>query len=112
MMNGLLGYPLLDSLDYRPTIIEEANANEAEIRAVQYIRHYCDGSYEVDPPFEYWETDRPSREGKRLGPKTPDCHHGAAAVLRRSLIRDPCSWRAYDPSQRRNLFTGDGRGGR
>jgi len=91
MMNGLLGYPLLDLVDYRPTLMEEGsaaeqacaifcnvleldadgqpiNANEAEIRAAQYIRHYCDGSYEIDPPFEYWETDRPMRKGKHLGP--------------------------------------------
>jgi len=44
------------------------NANDAEIRAAQYIRHYCDQDFEVDPPFEAWESDRPSRPGKRLGP--------------------------------------------
>jgi hypothetical protein len=91
MMNGLLGYPLLESIDYRSVLIEEGsaaeqaiaifcnvleldidgspvNANEAEIRAAQYIRAYCDRTYEVDPPFEDWEIDRPWRKGKRLGP--------------------------------------------
>jgi hypothetical protein len=91
MVNGLLGYPLLEEVDYRPVLMEEGsaaeqaaaifcnvleldadgspvNANEAEIRAAQYIRAYCDRAYEVDPPFEGWELDRPPREGKRLGP--------------------------------------------
>jgi hypothetical protein len=43
------------------------NANEAEIRAAQYIRTYCDRAYEVDPPFEDWEIDRPGRKGRRPG---------------------------------------------
>lgn len=91
MMNGLLGYPLLESVDYRPVLMEEAsaaeqataifcnvlelapggspvNADEAEIRAAQYIRAYCDQSYQADPPFEDWELDRPQRKGRRLGP--------------------------------------------
>lgn len=91
MVNGLLGYPLLESIDYRPILMEEGsaaeqacaifcnvleldidgqsiNASEAEIRAAQYIRGYCDRSYEVDPPFEDWETHRPMRKGKKLGP--------------------------------------------
>src|SRR3984957_20683930 len=78
MMNGLLGYPLLESIDYRSVLMEEggaaeqataifcnvleldvdgspANANEAEARAAQYIRAYCDRTYAVDPPFEDWE---------------------------------------------------------
>jgi hypothetical protein len=91
MVNGLLGYPLLESIDYRPVLMEEGsaaeqataifcnvleldidgspiNANEAEIRAAQYIRAYCDRTYKVNPPFEDWEIDRPWRKGKRLGP--------------------------------------------
>lgn len=91
MMNGLLGYPLLKSVDYQPVLMEEGsaaeqaaaifcnvleldpdgspvNANEAEFRAAQYIRAYCDRSYEVDPPFEGWELDRPQRTGRRPGP--------------------------------------------
>ena len=91
MTNGLLGYPLLDSVDYQAALIEESssaeqacaifcnvleldadgcpvNANDAEIRAAQYLRKYCDSSYEVEPPFADWEMDRPWRPGKRLGP--------------------------------------------
>jgi hypothetical protein len=91
MVNGLLGYPLLESIDYRPVLMEEGsaaeqataifcnvleldtdgspvNANEAEIRAAQYIRAYYDRTYKVNPPFEDWEIDRPGRAGKRLGP--------------------------------------------
>lgn len=91
MVNGLLGYPLLEPVDYRPVLMEEGsaaeqaaaifcnvleltaggspvNANEAEIRAAQYIRAYCDKTYQVDPPFQNWETNRPQRKGKRLGP--------------------------------------------
>jgi len=91
MVNGLLGYPLLDSVDYCPVLMEEGsaaeqaaaifcnvleldtdgspvNANEAEIRAAQYIRAYCDSTYEVNPPFEDWELDRPERKGMHLGP--------------------------------------------
>jgi len=78
-------------VDYRPVLIEEGNAaeeatvifcnvleldaagspvnaNEAEIRAAQYIRSYCDSSYEVNPRFEDWEVERPWRKGRRLGP--------------------------------------------
>jgi hypothetical protein len=91
LTNGLLGYPLLDSVDYQSALIEESssaeqacaifcnvleldadgrpiNTNDAEIRAAQYLRKYCDPSYEVEPPFEDWEIDRPWRQGKRLGP--------------------------------------------
>lgn len=91
MVNGLLGYPLLESIDCRAVLIEEGsageqacaifcnvieldtegrpiNANEAEIRAAQYVRGYCDTGYEIDPPFEDWETERPERKGKKLGP--------------------------------------------
>lgn len=91
MANGLLGHPLLDSVDYQSALTEESssaeqacaifcnaleldadgrpvNAGEAEIRAAQYLRKYCDSSYEVEPPFADWEMDRPRRQGKRLGP--------------------------------------------
>jgi hypothetical protein len=91
MVNGLLGYPVLEEIDYLAVLIEEGgaaeqacaifcnvleldidgrpiNPNEAEVRAAQYIRSYCDRSYEVDPPFEAWEIDLPERKGKRLGP--------------------------------------------
>jgi hypothetical protein len=68
MMNGLLGYPLLESIDCGSVLMEEGsaaeqataifcnvleldidgsplNANEAEIRAAQHIRAYCDRTY-------------------------------------------------------------------
>lgn len=91
MTNGLLGYPLLDSVDYQSALIEESssaeqacaifcnvleldadgclvNADDAEIRAAQYLRKYCDSSSKVEPPFADWEMGRPRRQGKRLGP--------------------------------------------
>ena len=91
MANGLLGYPLLEPVDYRPVLLEDpsaaeqataifcnvleldtdgspVNMNEAEIRAAQYVRAYCDRSYEADPPFQDWELDRPRRKGTRPGP--------------------------------------------
>jgi hypothetical protein len=33
------------------------NAKYAEKRAAQYIRSYCDNTYEVEPPFEDWEIE-------------------------------------------------------
>lgn len=33
------------------------NAKYAEKRAAQYLRSYCDSSYEVTPPFEDWEIE-------------------------------------------------------
>ncbi|WP_338812200.1 hypothetical protein V9L05_12390 [Bernardetia sp. Wsw4-3y2] len=33
------------------------NAKYAEKRATDYIRSYCDSSFEVVPPYEDWETD-------------------------------------------------------
>jgi hypothetical protein len=94
MVNGLLGYPILESIDYRSVLMEEGsaaeqataifcnvleldvdgsplNANEAEIRATQYIRAYCDRTYAVDPPFEDGEIDRPWRKGRGLA-RCPD----------------------------------------
>lgn len=31
------------------------NAKYAEKRATQYVRAYCDASFQVQPPFEDWE---------------------------------------------------------
>ena len=31
------------------------NAQYAQKRATDYLRAYCDRSFEVDPPFEEWE---------------------------------------------------------
>lgn len=33
------------------------NAKYAEKRAVDYIRSYCQPTFNVDPPYEDWETD-------------------------------------------------------
>ena len=35
------------------------NAKHAEHRAAQFLRRYCDGTYEVEPPFEDWEVELP-----------------------------------------------------
>lgn len=34
------------------------NAREAEVRAAQYLRSYCEPAYEVDPPFQQAELMR------------------------------------------------------
>ncbi|MGJ7538567.1 MULTISPECIES: DUF7677 family protein [unclassified Variovorax] len=74
--NGSIGNPLLEGIDYwdalreSPSLIEEAYAIfvnvlefdeagvpiNAEFRAAQAIRRWCDPSYEVVPPLEAWET--------------------------------------------------------
>ncbi len=33
------------------------NAEEAMRRAAQWVRSYCDPAYEVEPPFDDWETE-------------------------------------------------------
>jgi hypothetical protein len=33
------------------------NAKYTEKRATDYIRSYCDSSFEVEPPYEDWEID-------------------------------------------------------
>lgn len=78
MWNGLVEPSLLSHLNYRqilndePSAAEEmvavflnvltldadghvTNAREAEVRAAQYLRSYCEPAYEVDPPFEQSE---------------------------------------------------------
>jgi len=78
--NGSVGQPLLDGVDYREAILEEPslmeaafaifantvewdddgvpqNAKQAEHRAAQYIRQYCDPAYMAEPPFETWEVE-------------------------------------------------------
>lgn len=80
--NRSVGRPILDGIDYscifdgEPSAMEQAfaifvnvlevderglvtNAKIAERRAAQYIRSYCDPAYEVQPPFEPWETELP-----------------------------------------------------
>lgn len=36
---------------------EVLNGREAQRRAAQYIRHYVDPDFEVEPPFEDWELE-------------------------------------------------------
>jgi hypothetical protein len=46
-------YANVIELDENGTVL---NAKYAEERACQSIRAYCDPTYEVNPPFEEWET--------------------------------------------------------
>jgi hypothetical protein len=80
LANGTVDMELLDDIDYRSALmqfgsplemvftiftnvleVDEAgqvtNADLAQQRAAQWIRHYCDPSYEIDPPFQRWETE-------------------------------------------------------
>ncbi|MGW0483170.1 DUF7677 family protein [Nonomuraea sp. NPDC003214] len=78
LANGTLDMELLDGIDYRPALmgfgstlemvftiyanvleIDESGLVDdgyAQYRVAQWIRHYCDPTYVVDPPFEEWET--------------------------------------------------------
>lgn len=88
---GRIGNPLLNGIDYLgDTLREEPSFAEAafavflnnlefdgdgntlnylysEKRAAQYIRHYLDGNYEVEPPFEMWEME--------LNPVSKEAHN-------------------------------------
>jgi hypothetical protein len=80
LANGTLDLDLLEGIDYRSALMRfgsalemvftiytnvlevdgsglVTNAGLAQDRAAQWIRHYCDPSYRVDPPFEPWETE-------------------------------------------------------
>jgi len=82
LANGTLCLDLLDGIDYRPALMQfgstleqvmtifsnvldidehgqVTNADDAEWRAAQYIRRYCDQEYIVEPPFEAWELELP-----------------------------------------------------
>lgn len=82
LANGTLCLDLLDGIDYRPALMQfgstleqvmaifsnvldvdehgrVTNAGDAEWRAAQYIRRYCDREYTVEPPFESWELELP-----------------------------------------------------
>lgn len=82
LANGTLCLDLLDGIDYRPALMQfgstleqvmaifsnvldvdehglVTNAGDAEWRAAQYIRRYCDREYTVAPPFEAWELELP-----------------------------------------------------
>ncbi len=70
----LKGIEYLDLFGEEPSAIEQAfaiyanvieldengivlNAKYAEKRAVDYIRSYCDSEFQVEPPYEDWETE-------------------------------------------------------
>ncbi|UZO80613.1 hypothetical protein NBT05_16930 [Aquimarina sp. ERC-38] len=70
----LKGVEYLDLFGEEPSAIEQAfaiftnvieldengtvlNAKYAEKRAVDYIRSYCDSKFQVEPPYEDWETE-------------------------------------------------------
>ncbi len=75
--NRTVGMPVLEGVDYscifsEPSALEQAyaiycnvldldeagtviNDRQAQHRAAQYIRQYCEPSYVVEPPFEDWE---------------------------------------------------------
>ncbi|MEU2620583.1 hypothetical protein ABZ642_21030 [Streptomyces sp. NPDC007157] len=78
--NGTLDVDLLEGIDYRPQLMafgspleqvfaifanvlqvdengEVLNEGDAQYRAAQWVRSYCDPSYLVEPPFERWETE-------------------------------------------------------
>ena len=77
--NGTVGHPLLEGIDYRaifeePSALEAAfavycnvlefdsrgivtNARDAERRAAESIRQYCDPGYVPDPPIADWEVE-------------------------------------------------------
>ncbi|URZ04289.1 DUF7677 family protein [Clostridium felsineum] len=77
IVNGTVGYPLLDGIDYscifdEPSMMEQAyaifanviemdddgnvlNAKYAEKKATQFIRSYVDDDYIIEPPLKEWE---------------------------------------------------------
>jgi len=81
LASGKLEKDVLDGIDYRPALMQDGSGlemaftvytnnlvleGEGEVyndgvayeRAAQWVRHYCDPSYHVDPPFEPWEIER------------------------------------------------------
>ncbi len=80
LANGTIDVDLLDGFDHRPVLfqfgssLEEVfaiyanalevdadgavlNDGDAQYRAAQWIRRACDPTYEVEPPFQAWETE-------------------------------------------------------
>ena len=80
LANGTIDVDLLEDIDYRPALMQYGSALEmvftiftnvleidedgqvtndglAQERAAQWIRRYRDPSYQVEPPFEPWETE-------------------------------------------------------
>jgi hypothetical protein len=91
MWNGGLAHPVLRDIDFRPVLVAEpsaaeqaaaifvnvleldgdgivVNAEQAEIRAGQYIRAYCEPGYSPDPPLAAWETEREPFNRRSQGP--------------------------------------------
>jgi hypothetical protein len=89
--NNSVDVPLLEGIDYRKAILEEpsllemalaifanvieldengvpTNAKYAEHRAAQYIRAYCDPSYEITPALEQWEMQLNLPQGEDVKP--------------------------------------------
>lgn len=80
LANGTIDVDLLDGVDYRPALFQSGSALEqvfaiycnvlevdangevlnegdAQYRAAQWIRRYCDPAYDVEPAFQGWETE-------------------------------------------------------
>ncbi|MGP3989562.1 DUF7677 family protein [Streptomyces sp. 3N207] len=80
LANGTVDVELLDGIDYRPALfrfgspletvfaiyanvlqVDESgqvlNDGEAQYRAAQWIRGFCDPGYRIEPPFQAWETE-------------------------------------------------------
>lgn len=80
LANGTIDVDLLDGIDYRPSLFESGSSLEqvfaiysnvlevgedgevlndgnAQYRAAQWIRHTCDPTYRVEPPFQDWEIE-------------------------------------------------------
>ncbi|MES4892194.1 hypothetical protein [Streptomyces sp. NPDC096012] len=80
LANGTIDVDLLDGFDYRSALFqfgssleqvfaiygnvlqvdtngEVLNDGDAQYRVAQWIRSCCDPAYEVEPPFQAWETE-------------------------------------------------------
>ncbi|MBX4892079.1 hypothetical protein HJA76_08325 [Rhizobium bangladeshense] len=77
LANGTLGYPILEGINYSDVLKEPSamemvytvftnnleldqngaplNSRYCEERAAQWLRHYCDPTYKVEPPFAEFE---------------------------------------------------------
>ncbi len=82
LANGTVDLELLGDIDYRPHLVQfgselemaftiftnvlevddsgrVTNGGHAQRRAAQWIRNYCDPSYEIEPPLADWEVELP-----------------------------------------------------
>jgi hypothetical protein len=78
--NGTLDLDLLDGIDYKSPLMASGsaleqtfavfanvlevdengtvrNGGDAQYRAAQWVRSYCDPGYQVQPPFQLWELE-------------------------------------------------------